>query len=44
VARRCRVVKDMRVMIAKMAWIEVWRWSRVEPEELQDTKKAKLDN
>jgi hypothetical protein len=24
--RRLRVVKDMRVMIAKMAWEEVWRW------------------
>jgi TPR repeat protein len=25
-ARRCGVVKDMRVMIAKMAWQEPWRW------------------
>jgi hypothetical protein len=24
--RRCRVVKDTRVMVAKMAWEEVWRW------------------
>jgi hypothetical protein len=23
--RRCRVVKDMRVLIAKMMWAEVWR-------------------
>jgi TPR repeat protein len=23
---RCGVVKDMRVMIAKIAWEEVWRW------------------
>jgi hypothetical protein len=26
VGRRCRVVKDMRVTIAKMAWEEAWRW------------------
>jgi hypothetical protein len=25
-ARRCGVVKDMRVIIAKMAWEEAWRW------------------
>jgi hypothetical protein len=24
--RRCGIVKDMRVMIAKTAWAEVWRW------------------
>jgi hypothetical protein len=24
--RRCGVVKDMRVTIAKMAWKEAWRW------------------
>jgi hypothetical protein len=28
--RRLRVVKDMRVMIAKMAWAEVWRWGEKE--------------
>jgi hypothetical protein len=26
VALRIGVVKDLRVMIAKMAWEEVWRW------------------
>jgi hypothetical protein len=30
VARRCGVVKDVRVMIAKMAWQEPWRWRSVE--------------
>jgi hypothetical protein len=25
-ARRLGVAKDIRVMIAKMAWEEVWRW------------------
>jgi hypothetical protein len=28
--RRLRVVKDMRVVIAKMAWAEVWRWGEKE--------------
>jgi hypothetical protein len=27
VALRCAVVKDVRVMIAQMAWEEVWTWS-----------------
>jgi hypothetical protein len=26
VARRCGMAKDMRVLIAKMAWEEAWRW------------------
>jgi TPR repeat protein len=26
--RRCGVAKDIRVMIAKMAWEEAWRWDR----------------
>jgi hypothetical protein len=30
VGRRCRVVKDIRVMIAKMAWEEVWLWGEKE--------------
>jgi hypothetical protein len=37
--RRCRVVKDMRVMIAKMLWEEAWRWG--EKEGARDEKKAK---
>jgi hypothetical protein len=31
--RRLRVVRDMRVMIAKMAWEEVWRWGEEKGEE-----------
>jgi hypothetical protein len=27
VARRCGLVKDVRVMIAKMAWKEPWHWA-----------------
>jgi hypothetical protein len=27
--RRCGVAKDIRVMIAKLAWEEVWRWSAI---------------
>jgi hypothetical protein len=30
VGRRCGVVKDMRVMIAKMLWAEPWRWGEKE--------------
>jgi hypothetical protein len=26
--RRVGVVKDMRVMISKMAWEEAWRWGQ----------------
>jgi hypothetical protein len=38
-ARRGGVVKDMRVMIAKLLWAEVWRWG--EKENAQDVKKTK---
>jgi hypothetical protein len=38
--RRGRVVKDMRVVIAKMAWAEVWRWG--EPEHVRDARGARL--
>jgi hypothetical protein len=32
--RRCGVVKDMRVVIAKMAWEEAWQWGeKKEPPE-----------
>jgi hypothetical protein len=37
--RRCGVVKDIRVMIAKMAWEEAWCWS--EKEEVEPAKKAR---
>jgi hypothetical protein len=33
VGRRCGVVKDIRVVIAKMAWGEVWRWGEVDAEK-----------
>jgi hypothetical protein len=36
-ARRCGVVKDMRVMIAKKAWAEPWQWG----EKQQQPAKAK---
>jgi hypothetical protein len=39
VARRRGVVKDMRVMIAKMAWKEVWRWGEIEPVEEGEVKR-----
>jgi hypothetical protein len=29
-ARRLGVAKDMRLLIAKMAWDEAWHWNRVE--------------
>jgi hypothetical protein len=38
--RRCGVVKDIRIMIAKMAWAEAWQWGEkgsveeVEPKRL----------
>jgi hypothetical protein len=28
VGRRCGVVKDIRVVISKMAWAEPWRWAK----------------
>jgi TPR repeat protein len=37
--RRCRVVKDIRVMISKMLWAEVWRWGEKDQEE--ESKKLK---
>jgi TPR repeat protein len=38
--RRCRVVKDMRVMIAKMLWGEAWRWGvRVEETERAEKRR-----
>jgi hypothetical protein len=40
VGRRCRVVKDMRVVIAKMLWEEVWRWGEKE-QDAREEKKAK---
>jgi hypothetical protein len=40
-ARRLRVVKDMRVVIAKMVWEEPWRWSNEEKTEQKESKKAK---
>jgi hypothetical protein len=44
-ARRCRVVKDMRVVIAKMLWAEAWRWGDSENAEHErreeGNKKAK---
>jgi hypothetical protein len=35
-ALRCGVVKDVRVMIAKMAWAEAWRWG--EHEHVQEAR------
>jgi hypothetical protein len=32
VGRRCGVAKDMRVMVAKMAWEEPWRWGEAKNE------------
>jgi hypothetical protein len=40
--RRRGMVKDMRVMIAKMAWEEPWRWSGEEVSEQRRDKTAKL--
>jgi TPR repeat protein len=40
---RIGVVKDMRVMIAKMAWEEPWRWGEQKNEELQGNKRTKRD-
>jgi hypothetical protein len=28
VGRRCGLVKDVRVMVSKMAWEEAWRWNK----------------
>jgi hypothetical protein len=35
--RRCRVVKDMRVVISKMLWAEAWRWG--DSENVEHEKK-----
>jgi hypothetical protein len=40
--RRLGIVKDMRVMIAKAAWEEPWRWGEKEAEE-QTNKSARKD-
>jgi hypothetical protein len=44
--RRLRVVKDMRVVIAKMLWAEAWRWGESEhsenEREEEASKKAKM--
>jgi hypothetical protein len=42
VGLRRGMVKDMRVMIAKMAWEEPWRWSDKEVGEEQRDETAKL--
>ncbi len=41
VGQRHRVVKDMRVKIAKMAWEEVWAWCKKSAPAKQQRKKAK---
>jgi hypothetical protein len=41
--RRCGVVRDMRVMIAKMAWQEVWRLGEQERAEQSDAKRLRVD-
>jgi hypothetical protein len=40
VGRRCRVAKDVRVVIAKMAWEEVWRWSDLQRSEKTSSSAA----
>jgi hypothetical protein len=43
--RRRGVVKDMRVVIAKMAWEEVWRWGeKEEPEEAEEEQQSNEEN
>jgi hypothetical protein len=39
VARRCGVVKDIRLVIAKMAWAEPWRWGEKETKKKKSKKK-----
>jgi hypothetical protein len=36
VGRRCVVAKDVRVLIAKMAWEEPWRWGATDKEAETD--------
>jgi hypothetical protein len=38
--RRLRVVKDMRVVIAKMVWAEAWRWGGKEQNEIERDEEA----
>jgi hypothetical protein len=40
--RRCRVVKDIRVMIAKMVWEEPWHWGEEKNKE-QENMRTKRD-
>jgi hypothetical protein len=40
--RRCRVVKDIRVMIAKMAWEEAWHWGESEQAKEPELKAANV--
>jgi tetratricopeptide (TPR) repeat protein len=40
--RRCGVVKDMRMMIAKMLWAEAWRWG--DSENVEHEKKREEGN
>jgi hypothetical protein len=41
-ARRLGVVKDMRVMIGKMAWEEAWMWSETETPVQDDVQEKKI--
>jgi TPR repeat protein len=41
VGRRCRVVKDMRVMIAKIVWEEAWRWGEPKEQQSEQNKRTK---
>jgi hypothetical protein len=42
VGRRCGVVKDIRIVIAKMAWEEVWVWGETKSDESK-TKERRTD-
>jgi hypothetical protein len=37
--RRCGVVKDMRLMISKMAWEEAWQWGEKDSVEEVEPKR-----
>jgi hypothetical protein len=39
VGRRCGVVKDIRLMIAKMAWAELWQWGTKEHIQYDNKKR-----
>jgi hypothetical protein len=43
-AKRRRMVKDMRVMIAKMAWEEPWQWGEKKTEEEVEDGRSKKRN